>query len=64
MIGLADVDVNEIDQIRSALSYGDKKLKEIGQRQKELKALETDMRAVREKLIRRLEILERKESDV
>lgn len=64
MIGLADVDVNEIDPIRSALSYGDKKLKEIGQRRKELKALETEMRAVREKLIRRLEILERRESDV
>jgi len=64
MIGLADVDINEIDQIRSALRYGDKKLKEIGQRRKELKALETEMRAVREKLIRRLETLERKESDV
>lgn len=60
MIGLADVDVNEIDQIRSALSFGDKKLMEIGQRRKELKALETEMRAVREKLIRRLETLERK----
>ena len=64
MIGLADVDVNEIDQIRSALSYGDKKLKEIAQRLKELKTLETDMRDVREKLIRRLETLERKKSDV
>lgn len=64
MIGLADVDVNEIDQIRSALSYGDKKLKEIGQRLTELKALEADIRTVREKLIRRLETLERKKSDV
>lgn len=64
MIGLADVDINELDQIRSALSYGDKKLKEIGQRREELKALETEMRAVREKLIRRLETLERKEDDV
>ena len=64
MIGLAEVDVNEIDQIRSALSYGEKKLKEIGQRRTELDALETDMRAVREKLIRRLEMLERRESDV
>ena len=64
MIGLADVDVNEIDQIRSALSYGDKKLKEIRQRRKELEALETEMRAVREKLIRRLATRERKKSDV
>jgi len=64
MIGLADVDINEIDQIRSALSYGDKKLKEIGQRRKELKALEEEMRAVREKLIHRLKTLEGKRSDV
>ena len=64
MIGLADVDINEIDQIRRALRYGDKKLGEIKLRMEELKAMEQDMTEVRQKLIGRLETLEREKDDV
>lgn len=64
MIGLADVDVNEIDQIHTALAYGDKKLFEIRQRMTELKAMEADMNAVRQKLINRLSELERGKTNV
>lgn len=64
MIGLADVDVNEIDQIRHALAYGDKKLGEIRNRMEELNAMERDMIRVRQRLIDRLETLEKGEKDV
>ncbi len=64
MIGLADVDVDEIDQIRTALAYGDKKLFEIRQRMTELMAMEADMNAVRQKLIDRLAELERGKTNV
>ena len=64
MIGLADVDVDEIDQIRTALAYGDKKLFEIRQRMTELRAMEADMNAVRQKLIDRLAELERGKTNV
>ena len=64
MIGLADVDINEIDQIRSALRYGDKKLGEIRQRMEELEAMEQDMTDVKQRLIGRLETLEREKDDV
>ena len=58
MIGFSDVDINEVDQIHNALSYGNKKLREIRQRMQELKAMEQDMLRVRTKLIDRLSQLE------
>ena len=58
MIGFSDVDINEVDQIHNALSYGDKKLREIRQRMQELKAMEQDMLRVRTKLTDRLSQLE------
>ena len=64
MIGLSDVDVNEIDQIRSALSYGEKKLREIRQRMQELNTMEQDMLRVRKKLTDRLNELEGKSENV
>ena len=64
MIGLADVDINEVDQIRNALIYGDKKLAEIKHRREELKAMEDDMIRTRKRLIARLEELERGRKDV
>ena len=64
MIGLADVDVNEIDQIRTALAYGDRKLREIRQRMTELKAMEADMVAVRQKLVIRLGELDKEKRNV
>jgi DNA-binding transcriptional MerR regulator len=64
MIGMADVDVNEVDQIRSALSYGDKKLSEIKHRMQELEAMEQDMKKIRKRLIDRLAELEKGERHV
>ena len=64
MIGLADVDVNEIDQIRQALTYGAKKLEEIRHRMQELKAMEEDMLRIRQRLVDRFEALEKGKTDV
>ena len=64
MIGLADVDINESDQIRHALTYGTKKLGEIRHRMEELKAMEQDMVTIRQRLIDRLETLEKEKIDV
>ena len=64
MIGFSDVDSNEIDQIHTALSYGDKKLSDIRQRIQELKEMEQDMLRVRRKLTGRLKELEGEKTDV
>ncbi len=53
MIGMADADPNEFEQIKKSLTYGDAKLKEIRERKKELTLLEQDILATREKLIKR-----------
>lgn len=54
MIGLADAHVDEAEQIRKALAFGQTKLKEIEERKKDLILLEQDILATREKLVRRL----------
>lgn len=59
MIGLSDMDLNEVEQIRNALVFGDKKIEEIRQRMQELNAMARDMTAVRQKLIDRLAELEK-----
>ena len=64
MIGLGDVNVDEIDQIRNALVYGDKKLCDIRRRIQELNAMEQDMLRVRKKLSHRLKEIEGKNIDV
>jgi len=53
MIGMADADPNEREQIEKSLTYGDAKLKEIRERKKELTLLEQDILATRDKLIKR-----------
>ncbi len=53
MIGMADADPNELEQIEKSLRYGDAKLKEIRERKKELTLLEQDILATRDKLIKR-----------
>lgn len=57
MIGMADTQVNEIDQIEKSLTFGDAKLKEIQERKKELTLLEQDILATKEKLIKRISVL-------
>ncbi|OGR09975.1 MAG: MerR family transcriptional regulator [Desulfobacterales bacterium RIFOXYA12_FULL_46_15] len=58
MIGMADADPNELEQIEKSLKYGDVKLKELRERKKELTLLEQDILATREKLIKRKTELE------
>ena len=53
MIGMANTDVNEIEQIEKSLEFGDAKLKEIQERKKELELLEQDILATRKRLVKR-----------
>jgi len=64
MIGLSDVDINEIDQIRNALAFGDRKLFEIRHHMRELESMKQDMLRVRKKLTDRLNELEGKNDNV
>jgi len=58
MMGMNDIDMNEADQIKKALEYGERKLLEIQTRVEELTLLEKDIRSVKTKLIERLEEIE------
>lgn len=58
MIGMAEVDLDEAEQIRRSLAYGEQKLAEIAQRLEELRLLRQDILAVRQKLVDRLVQLE------
>ena len=49
-----EVDLDEAEQIRQSLAYGERKLAEIRTRIAELTLLEEDMRAVAARLRRRL----------
>lgn len=60
MIGMADVDMDEKQQIMRSLTYGEKKLAEIQARKEELDLLERDLRNVRDRLLRRLAELEKR----
>lgn len=54
MIGMAEFDMEETEQLKKTLAYGDKKLKEIDERMEELKILKQDLLAVRRKILDRL----------
>lgn len=54
MIGMANTDTNEIEQIEKSLNFGNAKLKEIQDRKKELFLLEQDLLATKKKLIKRI----------
>ncbi len=54
MIGMADTNLDEIEQIEKSLQFGDAKLKEIRDRKKEIQLLEQDILATRKKLLKRL----------
>lgn len=54
MIGMGDVDLDEAEQIKRSLAYGEKKLTEIRQRVDELKMLARDIESVRDRLQERL----------
>lgn len=58
MIGLTDIDMDEISQIRKSLVFGEKKLRELRSRIKDLQAFEKDLLAVKSRLVNRLADLE------
>ncbi|MCF8040727.1 MAG: MerR family DNA-binding transcriptional regulator [Desulfarculaceae bacterium] len=58
MIGMASVDLDEAEQIKRSLAYGDKRLEEIRQRIEELKMLAEDIETMRAKLLAKLRELE------
>lgn len=58
MIGMAAVSLDEAEQIKRSLAYGDKKLGEIRQRLDELKMLAEDIQNMRAKLLAKLRELE------
>ena len=53
MIGMANADPDELEQIEKSLAFGQAKLKEIQDRKKELELLEKDILSTREKLLKR-----------
>lgn len=55
MIGLADFDKDEVDQLKTSLAYGERKLKEINERMEELIILKQDLLAIQQKIINRLD---------
>ncbi len=61
MIGMNDIDMDEVEQIRTTLQYGEKKLSEIEDRIHELKILRRDMLNIKKKLLQRLEVLQNRE---
>ncbi len=64
MIGMADTDPNELEQIEKSLKFGGAKLKEIQERKKELTLLEQDILATRDKLIKRQTLLNTKDESI
>jgi DNA-binding transcriptional MerR regulator len=54
MIGMGAVDLDEEEQIRRALAYGDQRLQDLRQRLEELNALVGDLEGVRARLRARL----------
>ena len=63
MIGMANADPDERQQIEKSLEYGDAKLKQLQDRKKELELLEQDILATRQKLINRITQLKQQTND-
>lgn len=57
MIGLANTQMSEIDQIESSLAFADRKLDQIARRRTELELLEQDIRSNKSLLLDRLATL-------
>lgn len=55
MIGLAEFNKDEIEQLQTSLAFGERKLKEINERMEELIILKQDLLAIQQKIINRLE---------
>ncbi len=60
MIGLANVDMKEEDQLKKSLEYGEKKLAEIDERMESLQTLKDDLLSIRQKIENRLAEIQNK----
>jgi len=60
MIGMANVDMSEIDQINTSLAYSKNKIKDIRERKSELTQLENELTSLMKRLSDRLEVLLKK----
>lgn len=58
IIGMTDIDFDEVDQIKKALKFGERRVAEIQERINELTLLEQDLLAFQEKINQRLSALE------
>lgn len=58
MIGLTNVDMDEAEQIRKSLQFGEIKLSEIHDRIRELQKLAQELTEIKETLIRRIQEIE------
>ncbi len=59
MIGMADFNMDEEQQLIKSLQYGKMKLKEINSRMEELQILKQELLTVQEKILKRLEDLKK-----
>lgn len=57
MIGMADFDMDEVQQLNKSLQYGKLKLREINSRMEEMQILKQELLSVQEKILKRLEDL-------
>ena len=57
MIGMADVDMSEIDQIKKSMVFGQRKLFEIQEHKEELFLLEQDLKLIMDRFKKRLKEL-------
>jgi DNA-binding transcriptional MerR regulator len=57
IIGMTDIDIDEVDQIRKTLKFGKKRLEELRERINELTLLEQDLMTFQEKISSRLDEL-------
>ncbi len=58
ILGLATTDVNEVDQIKRTLEYGQRVIKETEQRLEEMTLMHQELLEIRQKLVARLAELE------
>lgn len=58
MIGMAEFNMDEMQQLKKSYAYGKNKLKEIESRMEELNILKEDLLAVQEKILNRVNELE------
>ncbi|MBF0452450.1 MAG: MerR family DNA-binding transcriptional regulator [Candidatus Magnetomorum sp.] len=63
MIGMANVDMSEIDQIKTSLAYSKNKIKDIRERKAELTHLENELTYMMERLSDRLDFLINQKGD-